>query len=97
MFHVRLNEMSGSQGGHEREFAGHDGGADDSSQTLSIGSRVCRVSTSDSKDLKHGALRRKDGATTDRTNLDGWHGDSDQEVFALIDPKTNSQHPVFKT
>ena len=96
MLHVRLDQMSGGQGRHETELAGHDGGCDDTGEALGVGTRLSGVSTGDAEHVEHRPLGREDSSAAYGSDLDGRHGHGDEEVCAIIDPTCRADQPTLK-
>jgi len=57
MFHVRLDEMSRRESGHETEFTGHDCRCDYSGEALGVCSWFCGMGTGDAEHVEHRSLR----------------------------------------
>lgn len=62
MGHVGPDEMTGSQGGAEGQFAGEDAGADDACELARVVAGVCRVRAAHAQHIEHCGLWLEDGA-----------------------------------
>jgi hypothetical protein len=62
--------MTSSEGTAERQLAGQDSAADNSSKTAGIVTRICWVRPSDAQQVEHSPLGLENRTTTERTDLD---------------------------
>jgi hypothetical protein len=76
---VSPDKVTSSQSTAEREFSGKDRGTNNASQTAGVVTRVRGVRASDTKKVKHSALRLKDSTTTEGSDLKRGHRDRDLE------------------
>lgn len=97
MLHVRLDQVAGSEGRHERELARHDGCANDTGETLSVGARGGSVGAGDTEHFEHGALGGEDGASADGADFDGRHCAGHQQVLAVVDAVRQSCSVVLSS
>jgi len=80
--HVRLDEMSRSQGRAQGQFAGEDTGTDDACELARVVAGVRGVGAAHAQEIEHRGLGLEDGAAAQGADFDGRHGDGDLEVSA---------------
>jgi hypothetical protein len=80
MLHVSADKVASREGTTKRQFASEDGGGDDAGKALGIGARLGWMRATDTEHVEHGALRVKDGTSTECTDLERGHGDRNLEV-----------------
>lgn len=69
MLHVRSHQVTSSEGTAERQFTSEHSRGNDAGQASGVVSRVCGVRSPDTEDVEHGALRLKNGTTTQSSDL----------------------------
>lgn len=78
--HVTLYQVAGGQGGHERQFAGQDGGAQDAGQPLGVVAGAQRVGAPHAEYLQAGRLAGQRRAAAHGADFHGRHGARDVKV-----------------
>jgi hypothetical protein len=78
--HVRFDQMTRTQRGVERKFAGEDTSGDDTRELARVVAWGGGVSAAHAEEVEHGGLGLEDGAAANGADFDGGHGDGDLEV-----------------
>ena len=80
MGHVSPNQVSCSQGSTQTELTSQHRGGNDARQLARVLTRGGGVRSANTEQVKHSGLRLKDGTTTNGTDLNRGHRDSDLKV-----------------
>jgi hypothetical protein len=78
--HVGLDQMTSSESCTKRELTGKNTSSNNTCELASIVTGVCRMGTTDAKQVEHGGLGLENCTTTNGTNFDTRHRDRDLEV-----------------
>ena len=82
---MRTDKVASRKGAHERELTGHNSRGDDTGELARVGTGLIHVGSLNSEHLKTSTLSRKDGTSSDGSDLEGRHVDGHVEVLSVVD------------
>ncbi len=83
MGHVCFDKVTRGKSTAEAEFPSQNACSHDARESACIVARVCKVSTTDPKKIKHCALGFKNRTTADSADFNAGHGDADLEAAVV--------------
>jgi hypothetical protein len=81
--HVSLDEMASGKGAAETQFTSKHGSSHNASESPRVVTRIGWVRAPNTQEIQHSALRLQNGPASNRTDFNGWHGDTDLEVIVV--------------
>jgi hypothetical protein len=84
MHEMCADEMTSGEGTYEGKFTCHHSCGDETGEHLGVMTGMCRMGALEAEHLEHSLLGGKHCTTANGADLDGWHGDSDEQIFPII-------------